>query len=186
MKRIAIFASGSGSNAENIIRYFSDNKNVKVVLLLSNNPDAFAIERAQKHSIPTFLFTKEELNNTLKVDLILKEYNASIIVLAGFLLKIPEYMIRKYSNAIVNIHPSLLPKYGGVNMYGMHVHNAVVANRELKTGITIHYVNKDYDKGAIIFQISCDLDANESPESVKRKVQALEAIHYPKVIDSIL
>ena len=186
MKRIVIFASGSGSNAENIIRYFSDNKNIKVVLLLSNNPDAFAIERAQKHSIPTFLFTKEELNNTLKVDLILKEYNASIIVLAGFLLKIPEYMIRKYSNAIVNIHPSLLPKYGGVNMYGMHVHQAVKENRETMSGISIHYVNQFYDEGQLLFQASVAIKSQDSAGDIAHKVQQLEYEHYPKVIKKLL
>jgi len=186
MTRIAIFASGSGSNAENIIRYFSDNKSVKVVLVLSNKSDSGVLIRAQLHNIPTFIFTKNDLNECSKVHDVLKDYNASMIVLAGFLLKIPLYMIKAYPNSILNIHPALLPKYGGKGMYGMNVHRAVVENNEQKSGITIHYVNENYDKGATIFQTTCDIDKNDSPEDVKIKVQALELRHFPSVIESIL
>ena len=186
MTRIAIFASGSGSNAENIIRYFSDNKNVKVVLVLSNQPCSGVLIRAQLHKIPTFIFTKGDLNEPTKVHDVLKEFNASMIVLAGFLLKIPLYMIKAYPNSILNIHPALLPKYGGKGMYGMNVHTAVVENKEEKTGITIHYVNENYDEGAIIFQASCDIDEHDLPEDVKTKVQVLELRHFPSVIESII
>ena len=186
MTRIAIFASGSGSNAENIIRYFSDNKSVKVVLVLSNKSRSGVLIRAQLHNIPTFIFTKNDLNECSKVHDVLKDYNASMIVLAGFLLKIPLYMIEAYPNSILNIHPALLPKYGGKGMYGMNVHTAVVENKEEKTGITIHYVNENYDEGAIIFQATCDIDEHDLPEDVKTKVQALELRHFPSVIESII
>ena len=186
MTRIAIFASGSGSNAENIIRYFSDNKSVKVVLVLSNNSRSGVLIRAQLHNIPTFIFTKNDLNECSKVLDVLKDYNASMIVLAGFLLKIPLYMIKAYPNSILNIHPALLPKYGGKGMYGMNVHKAVIENKEEKSGITIHYVNENYDEGAIIFQATCDIDEHDLPEDVKTKVQALELCHFPSVIESII
>ena len=186
MIRIAIFASGSGSNAENIIRHFIDNESVDVVLVLSNRPNALVLERAQKYLIPTLVFTNDQLKNSSIVNDVLKEYNASIIVLAGFLLKIPELIIQNYPNSIVNIHPALLPKYGGKGMYGMNVHRAVVQNQEKETGITIHYVNEHYDEGAIIFQASCAIDANDTPELVQNKVQQLEAIHFPRVIESII
>ena len=133
MTRIAIFASGSGSNTENIIRYFSHNKSVKVVLVLSNQSRSGVLIRAQLHKIPTFIFTKDDLNERTKVHDVIKDYNASMIVLAGFLLKIPLYMIKAYPNSILNIHPALLPKYGGKGMYGMNVHRAVVENKEEKT-----------------------------------------------------
>ena len=186
MAKIAIFASGSGSNAENIIRYFSDNKSVKVVLVLSNQSRSGVLIRAQLHNIPTFIFTKDDLNERTKVHDVLKDYNASMIVLAGFLLKIPLYMIEAYPNSILNIHPALLPKYGGKGMYGMNVHRAVVENNEQKSGITIHYVNENYDEGAIIFQATCDIDEHDLPEDVKTKVQALELRHFPSVIESII
>ena len=186
MTRIAIFASGSGSNTENIIRYFSDNKDIKVVLVLSNQSRSGVLIRAQLHNIPTFIFTKDDLNECTKVHDVLKDYNASMIVLAGFLLKIPLYMIEAYPNSILNIHPALLPKYGGKGMYGMNVHTAVVENKDEKTGITIHYVNENYDEGAIIFQATCDIDEHDLPEDVKTKVQALELRHFPSVIESII
>ena len=186
MTRIAIFASGSGSNAENIIRYFSDNESVKVVLVLSNNSRSGVLIRAKLYNIPTFIFTKNDLNQCSKVLDTLKYFNASMIVLAGFLLKIPLYMIEAYPNSILNIHPALLPKYGGKGMYGMNVHNAVVENNDEQSGITIHYVNENYDQGAIIFQATCDIDKFDLPEDVKRKVQVLELRHFPSVIESII
>ncbi len=186
MNRIAIFASGSGSNAENIINYFSDNEEFEVVLILSNNPKAFVLERAKKYDLESVVFSTNELKYSTKVLDTLKEYNASIVVLAGFLLKIPKYLIRHYPNAIVNIHPALLPKYGGKGMYGMNVHRAVVDNKESESGITIHYVNENYDEGAIIFQASCAIASTDSPNEVQAKVQELEALHFPKVIESII
>ena len=186
MTRIAIFASGSGSNAENIIRYFSDNKIVKVVLVLSNNSRSGVLVRAKLHNIPTFIFNKNDLNECSRVHDVLKDFNISMIVLAGFLLKIPLSIIKAYPNLILNIHPALLPKYGGKGMYGMNVHKAVVENNEEKSGITIHYVNENYDEGAIIFQATCDIDEHDLPEDVKTKVQALELCHFPSVIESII
>ena len=186
MTRIAIFASGSGSNAENIIRYFVGNENVDVVLVLSNKPNAQVLERAEKYLIPTLVFTNDQLNNSSIVSDGLKECNASIIVLAGFLRKIPQFIIQNYPNSIVNIHPALLPKYGGRRMYGMNVHRAVVENHEQETGITIHYVNENYDEGAIIFQATCAIHSNDTPELVQNKVKQLEALHFPKVIESII
>ena len=186
MRKIAIFASGSGSNAENIIRYFSDKECAEVVLVLSNKADSFVLNRAQKHSIPTRVFTREEFSNGEKVKSILKEYNASMIILAGFLLKIPEMLVKSYPEAIVNIHPALLPKYGGKGMYGMHVHRAVVDNQEKESGITIHYVNEHYDEGEFIFQAKCPILSSDSPEAVQCKVQELEALHFPIIIESIL
>ena len=186
MTKIAIFASGSGSNAENIIEHFQGVEGVEVVLVLSNKPKAFVLERAKKYAIPTFTFTKDQLVNSAKVLNALKEINASIIILAGFLLKIPESLVNEFPNKIVNIHPALLPKYGGKGMYGMNVHRAVVENKELESGITIHYVNENYDEGAYIHQESCDVLPEDSAEDVQKKVQALEAKHFPSIIESIL
>lgn len=186
MTRIAIFASGSGSNAENIIRHFSDKECAEVVLVLSNKENALVLKRAEKYSIPTLVFTKDELNNSSKIIDALKEFNASIVVLAGFLLKIPEGLVKAYPNAIVNIHPALLPKYGGKGMYGMNVHRAVVENKELESGITIHYINEHYDEGEYIFQAKCSVLSSDSPEDVQAKVQQLEAEHFPLVIENIL
>ena len=186
MTRIAIFASGSGSNAENIISYFSDNKIVKVSLVLSNNSRSGVLDRAKLHNIPTFIFNKNDLYECSRVHDVLKDYNVNMIVLAGFLLKIPLSIIKAYPNLILNIHPALLPKYGGKGMYGMNVHKAVVENNEQRSGITIHYVNENYDEGDIIFQAKCDIDKHDLPEDVKRKVQALELCHFPNVIESII
>lgn len=186
MKRLAIFASGSGSNAENIINYFSENEKVDVCLVLTNNANAFVLERAKKYAIDTFVFTKNELNSSTKVWDALKEYNASILILAGFLLKIPESLISSYPGAIINIHPALLPKYGGKGMYGLNVHRSVLLHNEDETGITIHYVNENYDEGAIIFQARCNVEPSDTPESVQSKVQELEALHFPKVIESLI
>jgi phosphoribosylglycinamide formyltransferase-1 len=186
MRKIAIFASGSGSNAENIIRHFNDKECAEVVLVLSNKADSLVLNRAHKYSIPTCVFTWDEFANGEKVKSILKEYNASMIILAGFLLKIPEMLVKSYPGAIVNIHPALLPKYGGKGMYGMHVHRVVVENQEKESGITIHYVNEYYDEGEFIFQAKCPILSSDSPEEVQRKVQELEAIHFPIIIESIL
>ena len=186
MTKIAIFASGSGSNAENIIQYFQGLEGVEIVLVLSNNTEAYVLERAEKYSVPTFIFSKEMLLNTTKVVDELLNSNASIIILAGFLLKIPVSVVKLFPNRIVNIHPALLPKYGGKGMYGMNVHRAVVSNNEKVSGITIHYVNEQYDEGDYIFQASCEVLSSDSPEVVQQKVQELEIIHFPNIIESIL
>jgi len=186
MKRIAIFASGSGSNAENIATYFAEKEGIDLVLILTNNPSAFVLERAKIWAIPSFVFSKKDLNLTTIVIDKLKEYNANIVILAGFLLKIPSSLINAYPNRIVNIHPALLPNYGGKGMYGMNVHRAVVANKQKESGISIHYVNEVYDEGNIIFQAKCSLSSDDSPEDVAAKVQALEYAHYPRIIESII
>jgi len=186
MKRIAIFASGSGSNAENIATYFADKECIDLVLILSNNPNAFVLDRAKTCAIPSFVFSKKDLNESTIVIDKLKEYNANIVILAGFLLKIPSSLINAYPNRIVNIHPALLPNYGGKGMYGMNVHRAVVADKQKESGISIHYVNEYYDEGNIIFQAKCLLTTDDSPEEVAAKVQELEYTHYPRIIESII
>jgi|SaaInl3SG_22_DNA_1037383.scaffolds.fasta_scaffold02251_5 phosphoribosylglycinamide formyltransferase 1 len=184
MKRIAIFASGSGSNAENIITYFQKNKKAEVVLVLSNNPKALVLERAKKLGVQNLVFTKQQLNdsnwaieNLAKLDL---------IVLAGFLWKFPQHILENYKNKVVNVHPALLPKYGGKGMYGMHVHQAVVKNKETESGITIHYVNEHYDEGAIIFQAKCTITVKDTPSDVAAKIHQLEMRYFPEVVQQIL
>ena len=184
MKRIAIFASGSGSNAENIITYFQKNRKAKVVLVLSNNPKALVLERANRLGVKSSVFNKHQLNDSKWAIENLK--NIDLIVLAGFLWKFPEHILEIYKNKVVNVHPSILPKYGGKGMYGMHVHNAVVNNKETESGITIHYVNEHYDEGAIIFQAKCTIDTMETPTDIAAKIHKLEMKHFPEVIQQIL
>ncbi|MDR1729196.1 MAG: phosphoribosylglycinamide formyltransferase [Prevotellaceae bacterium] len=183
--RIAIFASGSGSNAENIINYFSGRPDAVFPFILCNKKEAFVHERAKKLQIPSITFDKNQLENGEILALLQKE-EIDFIVLAGFLLKIPESMIAAYPNKIVNIHPALLPDYGGKGMYGMKVHEAVVANNERESGITIHYVNERYDEGGIISQYKCEVLPGDSPENVAQKVHALEYEYFPKVIEELL
>ena len=186
MKNIAILASGSGTNAENIISYFADSEDVNVVLLLSNNRNAGVHERAKKLGVPSLSFSREEFSSGELVLDKLKEFRVDFIVLAGYMNKITEPLLNAFPNAIINIHPALLPKYGGKGMYGMHVHEAVVNAQETESGITIHYVNERYDDGAIIFQASCEVLPEDKPEDVANKVHALEYAHFPKVIEKIL
>ena len=181
--RIAIFASGSGSNAEQIIKYFQQHTSVEVVLLLSNNPDAFALERAKKYAIPSKTFTKQEFRESKIILEWLAEQNVTHIVLAGFLWLIPDYLINAYPDRIVNIHPALLPKFGGKGMYGMKVHEAVKAASEIETGITIHLVNEHYDEGRILFQGRCTVKTNATPDDIAHSVHALEYEFYPVVIE---
>jgi len=183
---LAIFASGSGSNAENIIQYFSGKLSAKVAILLSNKNDAYALERAKRHNIPSYIFTREEMTETNKVCDLLKQNNIHFIILAGFLLRIPDNILNAYPGKIVNIHPSLLPKYGGKGMYGSRVHEAVVEAGDKETGITIHYIDENYDEGSVIFQASCRVAPTDSPEDVATKVHALEYKYYPRVIEDIL
>jgi phosphoribosylglycinamide formyltransferase-1 len=185
MNRIAILASGSGSNAENILNYFMDNQGVKIVLFATENPKAFVIERAKKLGVNYEVFSMGAFRNGDFIN-VLSSYKVDFIVLAGFLKLVPEYLINAYPNKIVNIHPALLPKYGGKGMYGNKVHEAVIANNEAESGITIHYVNNNYDEGGIIFQAKCSIDKNDTPETLAQKVHKLEYEHYPKVIESIL
>ena len=182
MTKIAIFASGSGSNAENIIQYFAPSQTIEVALILTNKVDAFVLERARKFHIPAiFVPTKEWKEGDFVLSLLKKE-GIDWIVLAGFLLKVPGNIIDVFPNRILNIHPALLPKYGGKGMYGHHVHEAVVAAGEKESGITIHYVNSHYDEGRIILQVSCPVLSSDSADDVAEKVHALEYEYFPRVI----
>ncbi|WP_340111240.1 phosphoribosylglycinamide formyltransferase [Maribellus mangrovi] len=183
-KRIAIFASGSGTNAENIFTYFSDNEQVAIDSLWSNKAGAYALERARKFGVESFVFNRSEFYNTDQIVETLRKRKVDLIVLAGFLWLIPENLIRNFT--IVNIHPALLPKYGGKGMYGMNVHKAVVENGDKESGISIHYVNENYDEGKMIFQATCPVLPGDTPEEVARKVHALEYEHFPKVIEKVL
>ncbi|CAN1551897.1 PurN Folate-dependent phosphoribosylglycinamide formyltransferase PurN [Flavobacteriaceae bacterium] len=185
MKKILIFASGSGTNAENIIKYFDNRTTGTVVAVFTNNSNATVLEKAKKLSVPTVIFSKEELfkGNVLQK---VANFHPDLIVLAGFLLKFPENLIENYPNQIINIHPALLPKFGGKGMYGMHIHNAVIENREIETGITIHYVNENYDEGNIIYQQSVSLSETDTPESVAAKIHTLEQRYFPEVIEKLI
>jgi len=185
MKKIVVFASGSGTNAENIIKYFAETEIAKVVSVFTNNADAKVIERAKNHQIPVEIFSKNELldRNVLQK---IQEIAPDLIVLAGFLLKFPENIIEQYPNKIINIHPALLPNYGGKGMYGMHIHRAIVNNKEKETGISIHYVNENYDEGGIIFQQNIALTKEDTPETVAEKIHELEQKHFPEIIKAVL
>ncbi len=183
--KIAIFASGSGSNAENIIHYFSGNPKFEFPVILSNKSDAFVHERAKKLQIPSFTFSREQFIAGEEILLSLKNYNIDYIILAGFLLKVPEVLVKAFPDKIINIHPALLPKYGGKGMYGDNVHKAVKAAGETESGITIHYVNEQYDEGNIILQTKCALTDDDTPETIAHKVHALEYEHFPKAIEMI-
>ena len=185
MKKIVLFASGSGTNAENIILHFNKKNLGTVVAVFSNNPNAKVLDRAEKLNVPTVIFSKEELNEA-KVLQKLNSFQPDLIVLAGFLLKFPQNIIKAYPNKIINIHPALLPKYGGKGMYGMNVHRAVIENKETETGISIHFVNEHYDEGNIIFQKTVTLTGNETPEEIAEKVHLLEHQYFPEVIEGIL
>ncbi len=186
MKSIAIFASGNGSNCENIIRYFSSSEIAHVAVVITNNPSARVVERAEHLGTPVKVIQKSDFLNSNIILPILKSCNIDLIVLAGFLLFIPEYLVNAYKHKIVNIHPSLLPKYGGRGMYGMHVHKAVKENGEDESGITIHFVSDEYDKGEIIAQYSTAISASDSAEDIAAKVHELEYAFYPKAIEKIL
>ncbi|OXA80151.1 formyltetrahydrofolate-dependent phosphoribosylglycinamide formyltransferase [Flavobacterium aquidurense] len=185
MKKIIVFASGSGTNAENIIKYFAKTKIAAVVSVFTNNASAKVIERAKNHQIPVEIFSKNELleRNVLQK---IQEIDPDLIVLAGFLLKFPENIIEKYPNKIINIHPALLPNYGGKGMYGMHIHRAIVNNKEKETGISIHYVNENYDEGGIIFQKNVALTEDDTPETVAEKIHELEQKYFPEIIQAVL
>lgn len=193
MKRIALFASGSGSNAEKIAAHFAGNADVDVSLLLTNNPKAGVIDRVRSARgsgsslhIPVLLFDRPTFYDTDRITQILHQQRIDFIVLAGFMWLMPAGLVRAFPGRIVNIHPALLPKFGGKGMYGHFVHEAVVAAGETESGITIHYVNEQYDEGQIIFQASCPVLPTDTPDDVARKVQALEHTHYPRVVADIL
>ena len=185
MKHIVIFASGSGTNAENIIKYFQNSTVATVIRVLSNKKDAKVLNRANRLNVKSLHFNRKDFFET---DTILNQLvcEADLIILAGFLWKVPQKIIKAFPNKIINIHPALLPNYGGKGMYGMHIHKAVVANREKETGITIHYVNENYDKGAIIFQVKVALLTEDTPENVAVKIHTLEQENFPRVIEELI
>ena len=185
MKRIVIFASGSGTNAENIINHFQSTKFAAVTHVLSNNEHAKVFDRCERLNIEASLFDKESF---VKEDTVLNflQVEADIIILAGFLWRIPAKIVAAFPNKIINIHPALLPKYGGKGMYGMNVHKAVKANNESETGITIHYVNENYDEGAVIFQAKTLLSINDTSDEIAEKIHILEQKHFPKIIEDII
>lgn len=181
---IAIFASGSGTNAENIIKYFINNPTINIKRVFSNNINAGVLTKAQVLNVPVKTFSRDEFMSGEVVSL-LKEENISYIVLAGFLWLVPKNFISSYPNRIINIHPALLPQYGGKGMYGMNVHAAVISNKEKESGITIHFVNEEYDKGDIIFQAKCIVEDTDTPESLAQKIHELEYEFFPKIVEQI-
>lgn len=183
-KRIAVFASGSGTNAENIFKYFLGNEKIKIDSLWANKSDAYALVRAKKHGVDTFVFNRHQFYTTNEIIETLRNRKVDVIVLAGFLWLIPDNLVENFT--IINIHPALLPKYGGKGMYGMNVHKAVVENKETHSGITIHFVNQNYDEGKIIFQAKCELLPDDTPEDVAEKVHELEYKHFPEVIERVV
>ncbi len=186
MKRIVIFASGSGSNAENLITFFQNSNKASVIQVLTNNPHAKVLERCKRLNTSALSFNKTAFKDTDDVLNLLKTTNPDLIVLAGFLWKFPDRILKHFPNKVINIHPALLPKYGGKGMYGMHVHKAVIENKEKETGITIHYVNENYDEGTIIFQAKCKVSPLDSPEDIAEKIHNLEMEFFPKVVEELL
>lgn len=186
MRNIAIFASGNGTNAENIAEYFSKNEKIKVALIVSNRANAGVHERARRLGIPSLTLPKADFIAGEPVLQVLREYRIDFVVLAGFMCLVSEPLLRAFPNRIVNIHPALLPKFGGKGMFGHHVHKAVVAAGEKESGITIHYINEQYDEGQIVFQASCPLIPEDTPDTVAAKVHALEYRYYPQVIEQII
>ena len=186
MKNIAIFASGNGTNAERIMDYFSANDTVNIRLILTNNPEAGVIARAQKFDVPCLVFTRNEFYHSDKIDKILEENDIDLIVLAGFLWLIPTSIVQTFPGRIINIHPALLPKYGGKGMFGHYVHEAVIANKETQSGITIHYVNEHYDEGNILFQAICEVKKDDTPNSLASRIHKLEYAYFPVVIEKLV
>jgi len=186
MTNIAIFVSGNGTNCENIIKHFKRSENVCVSLVVSNKADAYALVRAAKYGVESKVMTKAEINDENIMTSLLNAHNIDFIILAGFMLMIPNYLVNLYPNRIINVHPSLLPKFGGKGMYGHHVHEAVKAAGETETGITIHYVSNVCDGGEIIKQFKTALQPNDSVEDIEQKIHALEQEHFPKVLEEVI
>jgi phosphoribosylglycinamide formyltransferase 1 len=186
MKNIAIFASGSGTNAENIMRYFSNHDEIRVSAIFCNNKEAGVLQKAENLQIQSFLFGKEALYSTGEILDYLKSREIHLVVLAGFLWLLPGEFIQEFRNRILNIHPALLPKYGGKGMYGKFVHNEVIANKEKESGITVHLVNEEYDRGDILFQAKCPVMEGDDANSLAKRIHELEYQHYPVVIENFL
>jgi phosphoribosylglycinamide formyltransferase-1 len=185
-KKIVVFASGSGTNAENIIKFFQKQPNASVVAVFSNKRSAKVLKRAHDLNVKALHFDRDALYNSYDVLHILEDINPDLIVLAGFMWIFPEDILKRFPNKIVNIHPALLPKYGGKGMYGMHVHQAIIQNKEKESGISIHYVNENYDEGEIIFQAKTDISEEDTPESLAEKIHKLEYKHFPEILQQLL
>ena len=185
MKKIVLFASGNGSNVENIIQHFKNSKVIAVAGVFTNNAQAKVLEKAKNHNVASFVFSKNDLESDLVLQK-LQSLQPDLIVLAGFLLKFPEHIIAEFPHKIINVHPALLPKYGGKGMYGLHVHKAVMENKEKETGITIHYVNEHYDEGEFIFQTSVNIEECQTPEEIAAKIHELEHQYFPVVVEKLL
>ena len=186
MKNLAIFGSGGGSNAKNICDYFRNSSRVRVSCIVTNKKDAHIITHAKKYDIPVIHTTMQKMSEFDQFKKTLDKYNVDFIVLAGFLLKIPSKIINSYSKKIINIHPSLLPKYGGKGMYGKNIHRSIIKNKEKESGITIHFVNKNYDEGEIILQKKCFLSSSETVLSLEKKIHDLEFRYFPKTIERLI
>lgn len=185
MKQIAIFSSGNGTNAENIIQYFSNHPKIKVALVISNKIDAYVHVRAKNLGVASYSFSNETFKEGVEIAQFLSEHEIDFIVLAGFMIKVPDAILRIYRDKIINIHPALLPKYGGKGMYGDNVHKKVVEMKETQSGITIHYVNERYDEGEIIFQASCEIHPFDNYEDVAKKIHTLEYEHFPRIVEEV-
>jgi phosphoribosylglycinamide formyltransferase-1 len=185
-KRIAIFASGSGSNAQKIMEHFKRSSEAEVVLILTNNPQAYVLQRADNFEIPSHIFTRSEFYDTDAIIKLLKNLQVDLIVLAGFLWLVPPTLLKAFPNKIINLHPALLPKFGGKGMYGDHVHKAVLEGKEEESGITIHFVNEKFDEGEILHQSRFKIEPGDNLEMIKFKGQQLEHQHFPRVIESLL
>ncbi len=184
--RIAVFASGSGTNAENLIKHFSTHPSIEVALVVTNNPDAYVLKRAEDAGVPAVVMDKDYRNSQDSVMKLLEKHGIGFIVLAGYLLLIPSWLVRQFPEKIVNIHPALLPRYGGKGMYGEHVHRAVIDSGDKESGITIHYVNEQYDQGDIIFQARCPVFDEDTPETLAKRIHELEYLHFPVVIEKLI
>ncbi|GAA4434182.1 phosphoribosylglycinamide formyltransferase [Pontibacter saemangeumensis] len=185
-KNIVIFASGSGSNAQRLLEHFEHHPAIRVAALFSNNPNAYALQRAETYHVPAFLFNREEFYKSDKVLQQIQQFNTDLIVLAGFLWLVPQNLLQAFPNQIINIHPALLPRYGGKGMHGRHVHTAVVQSGDAESGITIHYINEEYDKGAFILQERCPVLPTDTPEDLAARVLQLEHKHLPLVVEQLL
>lgn len=186
MKRIAVFASGSGTNAQKIMEYFEQNREVEITLVLSNKKTAQVLERAKNFGVATSVFNRKTFYESKEVIELLQTKQIDLIVLTGFLWLIPQNLVKVFPQKIINIHPALLPNYGGKGMYGMRVHQAVFENKEKETGITIHYVNEKYDEGQVIFQAKTNIESKDTPETIAQKVQVLEHTHFPEIVAKVL
>lgn len=186
MWNVTIFASGSGSNAENIFNYFKNSKLVRIGLLITDNPKAFVIERCRRHSVPCLVLSKRLIDDTDFMLGVLRDFSTNFVVLAGYIKLVPDYIVTAFDQRIVNIHPSLLPKHGGKGMYGSRVHQSVLDSGDKESGITIHFIDNDYDRGSVIFQAKCPVLPDDTADTLAQRVHALEYEHYPKVIEDTI